>query len=179
MSADNYYLVRRNPAGGFSPVMGFGSWEEKPTVEAGAPVFGTPELALASVLGEYAEYGHSIDPECFESTAPLQEAQDALGAGADVSEVAASLGAAMRRSLAESGLSSEEWVSRLVGDAVTAGVAEDEAAAGQREYDGSPELQALLSEATASAVVRRERVRREASDRSREVAAWVASEKQK
>jgi hypothetical protein len=69
VSADNYWLVRRNPAGGFSPVMGFDSDDGKPEVWASTPVFDTPEAALASVQGEYAEYGHSIDPECYEAPA--------------------------------------------------------------------------------------------------------------
>lgn len=68
MSADNFWLVRRNWPSGFSPVMGFASDETKPDVRADAPVFATPEEALASVLGDYAEYGHSIDPECYAPT---------------------------------------------------------------------------------------------------------------
>ena len=78
MSADNYYLIVPNPAGGFSPVMRFASDDDDlsedededtvtptPMLDEGAPVFATPEEALASVLGEYAEYGHAISGACY------------------------------------------------------------------------------------------------------------------
>ena len=66
MSADNYYLVRRHPDGGFVALMGFASDDEEPTVEPGRNylVYGTADEALCSVLDEYAEYGHSIHSEC-------------------------------------------------------------------------------------------------------------------
>ena len=75
MSADNYYLIVPNPAGGFSPVMRFASDDDlsededtvapAPMLDEGAPVFATPEEALDSVLGEYAEYGHAISGACY------------------------------------------------------------------------------------------------------------------
>jgi hypothetical protein len=69
MSADNYYLVRVHPeTRRFVPLMGFASDFGRPYVRADRdePSFDTPELALASVLNDYAEYGHSIDPECYQ-----------------------------------------------------------------------------------------------------------------
>lgn len=70
MSSDNYWVVVPNPDGGFSPVMGFASSDEYldpedvPVPRVGAPVFGTPEDALMSVIDDWAEYGHSISPLC-------------------------------------------------------------------------------------------------------------------
>lgn len=70
MSSDNYWVVVPNPDGGFSPVMGFASSDEYldpedvPVPGVGAPVFETAEAALASVLGDWAEYGHSIHESC-------------------------------------------------------------------------------------------------------------------
>ncbi|WP_159599237.1 hypothetical protein [Agromyces humi] len=64
MSADNYWLIRRTQ-NGFVPVMGFASDDWKPQPRSDAPVFATPDEALDSVIDEYAEYGHSIDPECY------------------------------------------------------------------------------------------------------------------
>jgi hypothetical protein len=65
VSADNFWLVRRHPRGGFSPVMGFASDDDVPEVHHRAPSFDSPEDALVSVLDDWAEYGHSIDEECF------------------------------------------------------------------------------------------------------------------
>lgn len=76
MSGDNYWMVVPNPDGGFSPVMGFASNDEHldpedvPVPRVGAPVFATPEAALASVIDDWAEYGHSISPLCT-SGAPM------------------------------------------------------------------------------------------------------------
>lgn len=78
MSAGTYWIVRRNPAGGFSPVIGFASEEGDPVVRPDAPTFEVPELALASVLGSRAEYGHRIHPECFDGDADEVRAQAAV-----------------------------------------------------------------------------------------------------
>ncbi|MFE6967027.1 hypothetical protein ACFVAJ_18085 [Agromyces sp. NPDC057679] len=64
MSADNFWLVRRVPTG-FVVVMGFESDDSKPQPRGHERVFETPEEALDSVIDDYAEYGHQIDPECF------------------------------------------------------------------------------------------------------------------
>lgn len=75
MSADNYYIVRRHPMGGFVPYMGSASDSRTPGPETDHQtrrVFDTPEEALMSVVDEFAEYGASIHPECYESTATVQ-----------------------------------------------------------------------------------------------------------
>lgn len=65
MSADNYYVVRRHPKGGFTYVMGFAS-DDQPdlTVSEKHPRF--PDLweAYAAASSEYAEYGVQIHEEC-------------------------------------------------------------------------------------------------------------------
>lgn len=75
MSADNYYIVRKHPLGGFTPVMGFASdqivgdkWHHDiyPDATPRHPQFDTPGAAFSSVIHEYAEYGHDIHPECDE-----------------------------------------------------------------------------------------------------------------
>lgn len=70
MSADNYYVVLPHPDGGFTPVMGFASDEQGPTVRADAVAFETPLEALNAVVDEYAEYGHSISPLCYTEPEP-------------------------------------------------------------------------------------------------------------
>lgn len=67
VSADNYFLVRRGAGHRFYPVMGFASDDARPVVDSKAlgEGFATPELALESVIDQYAEYGHAIDPECY------------------------------------------------------------------------------------------------------------------
>lgn len=82
MSSDNFYLVRRARGGpGFVALMGFASDDRRPRVTDSRPrpVFSTAEEALGSVLHKYAEYGHSIDPECYmdyEEFAALVALQD-------------------------------------------------------------------------------------------------------
>lgn len=65
LSSDNYWLVRRTADNKFSPVMGFASDDLSPTIRDRDPRFDTPSEALNAVISDYAEYGHSIDPECF------------------------------------------------------------------------------------------------------------------
>lgn len=68
MSSDNYWLVRRTRDNRFVPLMAFESDDLRPSIDPAriGDTFDTPEIALASVAGEYAEYGASIDPECFD-----------------------------------------------------------------------------------------------------------------
>lgn len=75
MSADNYYIIRKHPNGGYTPVMGFASdqytdthWcgEVHPQADKHHTQYDTPTAALKSVIHEYAEYGHEIHPECEE-----------------------------------------------------------------------------------------------------------------
>ena len=71
MSADNYYVVRKHPEGGYTYVMGFASdsiHEHAIPVKRGR--FGwdqswpTVEEALHAAIGDYSEYGVSVHPEC-------------------------------------------------------------------------------------------------------------------
>lgn len=65
MSADNYYLIRRHPLGGFTPVMGFASDEDHtPSANAHHPQFPTAMDAVNAACREYSEYGVSVHPEC-------------------------------------------------------------------------------------------------------------------
>lgn len=73
MSADNYYMVRKHPLGGFTFVMGFASDVDEDNVEiipearGSDPIFDTRDLAMEAALREYAEYGASFHPEtCLE-----------------------------------------------------------------------------------------------------------------
>lgn len=65
MSADNYYLVRKHPLGGFTYVMGFASDVDEddveilPEAEESDPQFETKEEAMRASSHHYAEYGHS------------------------------------------------------------------------------------------------------------------------
>jgi hypothetical protein len=69
MSADNYYMVRKHPLGGFTFVMGFASDvdvdsnEIIPEARESDPVFVTRDLAMEAALREDAEYGASFHPE--------------------------------------------------------------------------------------------------------------------
>lgn len=75
MSADNWYLVRKHPLGGFTYVMGFASdvdehGEERiPDVSERSLQFPTVEAALTAALAEYSEYGVSVHEECNEAEA--------------------------------------------------------------------------------------------------------------
>ncbi len=69
MSADNYYMVRNHPLGGFTFVMGFASdVDEKgeeiiPLAKETDIVYASREFAMDAALLEYAEYGASYHPE--------------------------------------------------------------------------------------------------------------------
>jgi hypothetical protein len=71
MSADNFYLIRKDKFGFFVPVMGFASNEETPTIRLNHPRYETIEEAIASVENEYAEYGLSVHPECYQDGEPV------------------------------------------------------------------------------------------------------------
>lgn len=67
MSADNFYIVKPHPSGGFTFVQGFASGEEEgpwliPTEEHCQ--WPTVAKALAAAMREYSEYGVSVDPAC-------------------------------------------------------------------------------------------------------------------
>lgn len=71
MSADNYYIIRRHPKGGFSAVMGFESNDDTPVVREDHLRFDTMRDAEVYASGEYTEYGIQIHPECYESVTAL------------------------------------------------------------------------------------------------------------
>ena len=64
MSADNFYIIRKHPGGGFAAVMGFASDDKNPEAAWEHASYPTPLDALLSVIDEPAEYGCSIHPEC-------------------------------------------------------------------------------------------------------------------
>ena len=92
MSADNYYLLRKHPKGGFALVMGFASDDETPSVGEEQESFPTMEAALKEFSdgqkwedsGEggwppyYCEYGLTPHPECFEETSVVTDLEDAI-----------------------------------------------------------------------------------------------------
>lgn len=67
MSADNYYVVRKHPSGGFTYVQGFASDEDEVlVVHPNAPQFRTWRDALDAASREYSEYGAMVADECYE-----------------------------------------------------------------------------------------------------------------
>lgn len=69
MSADNYFLIRVHPNGGFAAVMGFASDENVPEARPDHEQYSTIEAALFAADDEYSEYGVSVHEEC--RNAPL------------------------------------------------------------------------------------------------------------
>lgn len=63
MSADNYYVIKKHPKGGYAAVMGFASNEALPEVRDRHRSFVTVEQAISWATNEYSEYGVSVDPE--------------------------------------------------------------------------------------------------------------------
>lgn len=64
MSADNYYLIKKHPHGGYTAVMGFASDDHTPQARETDPTFDTVDQALTWALDQYSEYGVAIDDEC-------------------------------------------------------------------------------------------------------------------
>jgi len=66
ISADNYYVVRRHPSGGFTYVMGFASDDDEGNIPVSRlePMYPTMNKALDAAMAEYSEYGVSVHPEC-------------------------------------------------------------------------------------------------------------------
>lgn len=75
MSSDNYYVVRKNPKGGFSYVQGFASDEHNRSTEVFvdypvsdiSKVYDTYKECLEAALEDYSEYGVVTHPECEEA----------------------------------------------------------------------------------------------------------------
>ena len=70
MSADNYYIVRKHPNGGYAAVMGFASDVDGnddpiiPEARKQDEQFTTVAEALNYAINEYSEYGVSVHDEC-------------------------------------------------------------------------------------------------------------------
>lgn len=69
MSADNYYIVRKHPEGGYTYVMAFES-DDNPDIDVkpNSPRYDSLSAALNAALMEYSEYGIAVHPECEESS---------------------------------------------------------------------------------------------------------------
>ena len=65
MSADNFYLIRKHPNGGFAAIMGFASDETELIATKKHKQFDSLQLAHLYAYSEYSEYGVHIHPECF------------------------------------------------------------------------------------------------------------------
>lgn len=68
MSADNYYLIRKHPKGGYAAVMGFASDDATPGVRQSHQQFKTFEDAVLWASEQYSEYGVSIHRELRKSS---------------------------------------------------------------------------------------------------------------
>lgn len=64
MSADNWYVIRNHPAGGYTPVMGFGEEDIRDVSVRDDFKFNTVKEALLWADAQYSEYGVSVHPEC-------------------------------------------------------------------------------------------------------------------
>ena len=79
MSADNYYVIRKDAYGFFVPVMGFASNDENgyvPRIESNDRRFYTIKEALNWALNAYSEYGVSIHDECESDEPSVLELSD-------------------------------------------------------------------------------------------------------
>jgi len=72
MSADNFYVIRKDTNGKFVAAMGFASdyvgndepgWG-LPDIEDNDPKFDSLDEALEFAVNQYSEYGVSVDREC-------------------------------------------------------------------------------------------------------------------
>lgn len=70
MSADNYYIIRKHPDGGFAAPMGFDSDDRTPSVDPKRhQSFPTLDAAADWAAAQYSEYGVSVHDECRTSPA--------------------------------------------------------------------------------------------------------------
>ena len=66
MSADNYYVIRKHPQGGYAAVQGFASDENMPEANSGYESFVSINEALNEANKDYSEYGVSVHKECYD-----------------------------------------------------------------------------------------------------------------
>lgn len=80
MSSDNYYVVRKNPKGGYSYVQGFESdprntgeevFVDIPVTDV-SKVYATYKDCLEAALEDYSEYGVVTHPECEEAEVSMR-----------------------------------------------------------------------------------------------------------
>ena len=71
MSADNYYVIRKDRQGYFVPIMGFASSNGAPLVRATDPRFKDFHAAIEYAALEYTEYGINVDNECYSDAVPV------------------------------------------------------------------------------------------------------------
>jgi len=85
MSADNFYIIRKHPLGGYAAVMGFASDTDEndeqimPEAEITDKQFEKWQDAWNYATRQYAEYGYDVHPECFESKSILRRIKYMLG----------------------------------------------------------------------------------------------------
>lgn len=84
MSADNFYIVRKHPFGGYAAVMGFASDVDDndeqiyPEAEITDQQFKSIGEALNWAVIQYSEYGVDVHPEC-ESKSVVRRIKTMLG----------------------------------------------------------------------------------------------------
>lgn len=79
MSADNYYIIRKDRQGFFVPVMGFRSNNGYPQVRATDPRFEDFHAAIEHASNDYAEYGITVHEECYGDELPVISRRLATG----------------------------------------------------------------------------------------------------
>jgi hypothetical protein len=84
MSADNFYIVRKHPFGGYAAVQGFASDVDDndeqiyPEANVTDQQFKSIGEALNWAVMEYSEYGVDVHPEC-ESKSVIRRIKHTLG----------------------------------------------------------------------------------------------------
>ena len=78
MSADNFYVVRKHPSGGFTYICAFASDEDEngdqiyPVAKETDPQFNTREDAMKEAFNQYAEYGYQYHWEVYTEKEKLE-----------------------------------------------------------------------------------------------------------
>lgn len=70
MSADNYYIIRKDRQGYFVPLMGFASSNGAPLIRAKDPRFKDFHSAIEFAATDYTEYGITVHDECYSEESP-------------------------------------------------------------------------------------------------------------